>query len=324
MSGAQQQWIRQGSLIVAASPAVGASTAAQPGLDLSELHYSFNIRQQDAETPNTAHIRVYNLKRETLIRIQKEFTRVILQAGYKNASVGVIFDGTIKQTRSGREKNTDTFLDILAAEGDLPYNFATINTTLAPGATQQQQLDAVGQAVAPYGAEIDSSALAQTGGVLPRGKVLFGMALSAMASMAQTSGWTWSIQGGNVKVIPLTGYLPGEAVVLTSKTGLIGQPESTQEGIKALILINPKVRVGTRVQIANYLINQTSNTDGNIVPSYDNPFAGAFAAVTDDGFYRVIVQEYEGDSRGAPWYAKLTCLAIDSSAPPATAVPAYP
>jgi hypothetical protein len=318
------QWIRQGKLIVA-SPSLSGDTATQPALDLSELKFVFNIRQQDAQSPNEATIRVYNLSDATRQKIQKEFTRVVLQTGYQGQQSGIIFDGTIKQTRSGRERNTDNFLDILASEGDLPYTFAVVNGTLAPGASQQDQLDLINKALDQYGYQVDGSGANLIGGTLPRGKVAFGMALSYLGVLAQSTGSTWVIgQGGKISMIPLTGYLPGEAVVLNSQTGLIGQPESTQEGIQALCLINPKIRVGTRIQINNTLINQTISNDKNIVPSYDNPFAGAFASVTDDGFYRVIVQEFGGDSRGTEWYAKLTCLAIDPSAAPAASVPAYP
>lgn len=317
-----QQWIRRGSLIVA-SPAQSADAQTQPALDLSELKYTFYIRQQDAGSPNTGIMRIYNLKDETRHQIQQEFSRVVLQVGYLGTQPGIIFDGTIKQTRTGKERSTDTYLDLLSTEGDLPYNFAVVNKSLAPGATRQQQIDTIGQALAPYSSEVDSTAFQSTGGILPRGKVLFGMALAALDNVGQTSGYTWAFVNGKVTLIPLTGYLPNEVVVLNSQTGLIGQPESTQEGVRATCLINPKIRVGTRVQINNALINQTV-VKGAIVPSYDNPFAGAYASVTADGIYRVIVQEFEGDSRGNQWYANLTCLAIDPSSPPASSVQEYP
>lgn len=322
MSGTGRQWIRQGSLTVA-SPAQSADATSQPALDLSELKYTFYIRQQDAGSPNTAVFRIYNLKDATRKQIQQEFTRVVLQVGYQGSQPGIVFDGTIKQTRAGKERNTDTYLDLLATEGDLPYNFAIINRTLAPGATRQQQLDAIGQAIAPYGASMDTSAFQSTGGILPRGKVLFGMALANLDTVGQSTGYTWALVNGKITLIPLTGYLPNEAVVLNSQTGLIGQPESTQDGVRATCLINPKIRVGSRVQINNALINQTV-VRGAIVPSYDNPFAGAYASTDADGIYRVVVQEYEGDSRGNPWYANLTCLAIDPSSPPASSVQEFP
>lgn len=88
-------------------------------LDLSNLRFRFQVKAMDVESPNNAAIRVYNLSRDTLVKIRGEFSRVILQAGYDN-NFGVIFDGTIKQFRIGREGTTDTYLDILAADGVEP------------------------------------------------------------------------------------------------------------------------------------------------------------------------------------------------------------
>ena len=295
----------------------------QPALDLSEFRFTFDIRQQDSQSPNTAIIRVFNLSIETVRQIQTAYIRVVLQVGYAHTTVGVIFDGTIVQTRRGRERNVDSYLDILATEGDLPYTFAVINQTFAPGVTSAQLMEAYSKVLGGYGTPItDNKGL--IGGTLPRGKVAFGMAIDYFSQLCITTGHTWVIQNGKIVAIPLTGYLPGEAVVLNSQSGLIGQPEATQQGVTLRCLINPKIRVGTRVQIANYLINETIDRGPGIVPNYANPFAGAYASVTEDGFYRVLVCEYEGDSRGQAWYQDLICLAIDPSVKPEQSVQRYP
>ena len=64
------------------------------GLDLSELRIKFSVKRSDTMTPNVADIRVYNLEEKTALRIRKEFTKVVLQAGYEG-NYGVIFQGNI-------------------------------------------------------------------------------------------------------------------------------------------------------------------------------------------------------------------------------------
>jgi hypothetical protein len=71
------------------------------GLDLSQLRIKFSVKRSDTMTPNVADIRVYNLDEATAILIRKEFTKVILQAGYAD-NFGVIFQGNIKQVILGR------------------------------------------------------------------------------------------------------------------------------------------------------------------------------------------------------------------------------
>jgi hypothetical protein len=308
---AGQQFGRKATLIVAG----GAD-----GLDLSELHFKFQITAADTESPNAAAIRIYNLSDATVKKITGknpvEFTRVVLQAGYESAAYGVIFDGTIKQFRRGRENATDSYLDILAAENDLEYNFGVCNTTLAAGSTPQERVGAIagGLGVSPGYV----SPLTSTGGTLPRGKVLFGMARSLMRCEAATRGATWSIQSGKVNVVALDGYLPGEAVKLNTQTGLVGMPEQTEQGVKVRCLLNPKIKVGGLVQINNGDINQTSAAPGQALPAgqlmYDRRAGIQYPAdVSSDGFYRVFVVEYAGDTRGQEWYCDLVCLAVDKS-----------
>lgn len=299
------QYIRKASLVL---------LEGQAGLDLSQMHFTFKTSQADDESPSNCAIRVHNLSEATVKTIKKEYSRVILQAGYES-SFGVIFDGTIKQFRIGRESDgATTFLDILAADGDIAYNYATVNTSLAAGSTVQQRIDQSlnafnqlnlvrGSVTVPEGA----------GGTLPRGKVLWGMAKSQLRAQVQNAGATWTIQNGKINVIPLTGYLPGEAVVINAETGLIGRVEQTSEGMRARVLMNPKLTVGGLVRIDEKSVNQTQQRGGGQLLAYDKikNSVQMFASVQADGLYRVYVAEYLGDTRGQDWYVDLICLSID-------------
>jgi len=309
----QTNWLRKSSLVVADDK--------QNGLDLSEMHFKFHITQSNEESPNTAVIRVYNLSAKTVKEITSkndgvEYTRVVLQAGYQNSSFGVIFDGTIKQFRKGRENALDTYLDILAAAGDPEYNFGAVKATLGAGATPQAVIKA---AAAQMGLPVGYLPPV-FGGTLPRGKVLWGMARNHLRNAANSQGWSWSIQDGKVQMIPLDSYLPGEAVVLTSGTGMIGLPEQTDDGIKVRSLLNPKLSIGALIKIDNASINQTLAQPSNAIPDgvgqlpY-NQWAGLqmLADVSSDGFYFLYVVEHVGDSRGNDWYSDMIGLVLDKS-----------
>lgn len=298
-----EQYGRKASLIV---------SAGSSGLDLSQLRFTFQTSAQNEETPNNCRIRVYNLKSDTVKQVQKEFTRVVLQAGYEQ-SYGVIFDGTIKQFRVGRENGTDTYLDILAADGDQAYNFGVVNQTLASGSTPAQRRDALIKSMSKYGIQQGVDQMLP-GGVLPRGKVLFGMPRVFLRGLAQSNGCTWGISNGKVNILAMDGYLPGEAVKLTSATGMVGVPEATIDGIKVRCLLNPRIVVGGLVHIDNTSINQTAaSKQTNPANVAFDTYKGVqlFADVTNDGLYAVYVAEHEGDTRGHNWYTNLVCLAVD-------------
>jgi hypothetical protein len=184
----------------------------------------------DIQTPSSADIRIYNLSDQTAQAIQNEFTRIVLQAGYEG-SFGVIFDGQIKQVRRGRETQTDTYLDITAADGDSAYNFAFSAASLAAGSTPIDHFNAVAKDMEKHGLS-EGNLPELPGNALPRGKVIYGMSRDVMRNVARNTDTSWSIQDGKLTMIPQTAYVPGEIPVLTSATGVIGMPERTQNGIR--------------------------------------------------------------------------------------------
>ena len=321
------QWLRRASLVVQ----VGNQL-----YDLSALKFTFKTRQSDTQTPNSCFIRVYNLKPDTVNQIvgassnvagagnNTEFRQVTLSAGYVNAQFGLVFQGTLKQTRRGRESAVNTYLDLLVADGDLAINWGFVNASIAAAnATQDAFLDTIlasMKTAQPGLAAGNISGLA--GGTLPRGKVMFGMARDYARDLAQSNGTFWSIQNGKFQMLKRTAYLPGTSVVLNAKSGLIGQPEQTEEGIKIKCLLNPLIVIGSVVNIDNAAINQTINQT-QVPVSYDT-FVGLqlLANIAADGNYRAFVVEHEGDTRGNDWYTTITGLSVDLSAAVASAVPA--
>ncbi|SPA44832.1 phage protein [Cupriavidus taiwanensis] len=277
-------------------------------LDLSELRFRFDVRRGDLQTPNSCRVRVYNVSAETARRAQKEFTRLVLQAGYPG-NFGIIFDGTIKQVRRGRENQTDTYLDITAADGDSAYNFAVVNTTLAAGSTPADHVAAACTAMNPYGVTQGYLPELPTN-PLPRGKVMFGMARDFMRWTARTCQTVWSIQDGKAIMVPETSYMPGEIPVITAETGMVGLPEQTQNGITIKMLLNPSVKIGRLIEINNASVQQYEYSL-NVGQQAQNQRIEEQAKLQDDGFYYVMIAEHYGDTRGNDFYTDVICLAAD-------------
>lgn len=305
MADESRQYLRTCSLIV--------SGKDLNGLDLSELRIKFAVKRSDTMTPNVADIRVYNVEEQTALRIRKEFTRVILQAGY-DGNYGVIFQGNIKQVIISRESATDNFIDIIAGDGDRAYNFAAINKSIAKGSTQKDQVTAALDTMSDKG--VTAGHLGELGPTqLPRGKVMYGSSREYLRNTAQTNDSSWSIQDGKVNFVSKSSYLPGERVVLTSKTGMIGTPQQTNEGVNVKCLLNPNIQIATRVQIDNASIQRYK-----INLSVPNSPANIPAPLTADGVYYVLVVEHTGDNRGVEWYSSLICLNIDVTTNPLNSV----
>lgn len=306
------QWIRKVSLLLLDVTQTG-------GLDLSTLRIKFNILNGDYETPNTAVIRVYNLADATVDKItlskNGEFNQVVLNAGYEESSnYGVIFSGTVKQYRKGRESNKDTYLDIFAADADIGYNQGVVNSAFASGSTPQQVLDTLAATMNNSG--LDTSAFASGSFTNPniRGVVLVGMARAALRNFVSKFNASWSIQRGTIVVKPLINYIQaGEVPEINVSTGLIGQPEQTDQGLRVTCLLNSRIQIGAVIKINNKDVQTTfqeSQNTGNL--AYNTLSQPTFyVPLSADGLYCVYVAEYEGDSRGQAWYSHLTCLAVN-------------
>jgi hypothetical protein len=308
LSDDQAQFLRVCKLIV--------YNKKQTGLDLSQLHIKFSVKRSDTQTPNSADIMVYNLDENTAQQIKKEFTKVVLQAGYES-NFGVIFQGNIKQVLIGRENATDTYLNIIAGDGDNAYNFAIVNQTLAAGCSAPDQIKAALDPMQKKDVSMGTVMVAKDQ-KLPRGKVMYGASKKYLRSLAATNAAAWSIQDGKLNFLPLRTYLKGEAVLINSKTGMIGRPEQTNEGLNVKTLLNPLFKISGRVKINNadvaqFKINLTvPGSPANTPPQ-----------LREDGYYYIMVVEYVGDTRGQDWFSSLTCLTVDVTSNPLNAVQNY-
>lgn len=289
------------------------SNKAGKALDLSALRIKFAVKKTGVMTPNTGDIKVYNLDESTAAIIKKEFTNVVLQAGYVG-NYGIICKGNIKWATNGRESETDTFLNILVGDGDSAYNFAVVNKSIAAGSSQKDVLNAALKPMSDMG--VGQNYIGPVPATrLARGKVMYGSARDFIRNAANNSSSVWSIQDGGVVFLNQGTYLPGTAVELTSKTGMIGAPTQTIAGIMVKSLLNPKLKVHGRVHLNNKSIQAFK-----IDPLVPGSAANTPAALNADGMYYILVAEHFGDTRGNDWYTSMQTLSINVSANPINSI----
>lgn len=295
-----KQWLRKFKLVVGDKDG--------NGLDLSDLRCRFEISQATIQTPKSLVARIYNVSKDTANKIEKEFIHVFLFAGYEE-NFGQIFSGQIRQRIYGRENNTDTYLEIIGAEGDEAYNWAFVNKTVAAGYTQK---DVYSELVAPMKDHNVTKGVTPTfaEAVSPRGKVMYGMCRDQLRTFGQTNNCDWNISDGKVNMTPAGQPISKEAIVLNAATGMIGLPQQTMNGITVRCLINPSIKADTLLKIDNESIQGYRFSTSDIATdSLSYPDKDA------DGLYYVYTVQYIGDTRGNPWYCDLVCTAHEGVAP---------
>lgn len=309
------QYLRQFSCILAA--------ASGPGLEFADFKVEFVVRRTDLQTPNSCDVRIYNLSRATLNKIQNEFSQIQLKAGYEG-TFDLVFNGTIKQRRQGRLDQIDTYIDITAADGDEAYNFAPLSVSMAAAQTNPASLAAVLFQQLKALAAVKSEQTIESGfqltqgyapkwpsNALPRGRVFYGQTRDELRDFAAANGVQWSIQDGALTFVPYKSYIPGTVPVIGPGTGLIGVPEQQQDGIHFRTLLNPLIKIGQLVKL-----DATVNLfrfDLSYLSQTDNLALRQSIKLNGDGMYYVLNVTHSGDTRGTEWYTDAICLAVDAT-----------
>jgi hypothetical protein len=297
------QWKRAIRLVV------GLEEGNTDALDFSEFRVRFFVKQAFAQQPGSAEIYIYNVNPETMAKFKGEGQAVILQAGYED-SVATIFRGQVRQIRRGRESQTDTFLGIVAQSADKAHNYAVSNASLAAGWTPEDLRAKAMKDFADNGVEA-GELCALPGTKMPRGRVMYGQTRKFLNDIAENHDIVWGYEGERVRMDPVT--VPADqdnAIVLNSKTGMIGMPRLTTGGVFVSCLLNPLLKFGGQV-----LINEASIQR----EAYDVSYGGAVqnykvsdAALGEDGYWRIVQCEHQGDTRGEQWQTNLVCIGVNA------------
>ncbi|WP_370603246.1 hypothetical protein NMD46_17545 [Escherichia coli] len=306
------------------------------GIKISELKVTFNIQKMPATIFNgfVGNFKVYNLSPTTQNRImQKEFSRIQVIAGYKgqpdaagnypDENVGMIFNGDIRFTVTGKDNATDSWIMLQCIDSWEGHLNASVKTTVAAGWKYRDLFSLGMKSFEPYGIESGAvSDMPET--VFPRGRVVYQNTSRLMNHIAGQCKANWWYENNLVNIVPEDKYI-GVATVLNANTGLIGMPQQTMgAGVNVRCLINPNIKLAGlirldqasvyRASLSNDQVAKSparldeSESDGNLyvngLPGMSQP-----ASINTDGDYIVGSIDYTGDTRGQAWYMDLLCLA---------------
>lgn len=254
-------------------------------LDVSELACTFKASRSLSGYAGTCELTIKNLSeehRQEILHAPRRTTFVEIQAGYKEG-LSVIFRGDLRKRSVARE-NTDWIIKITAGDGEHAMRNARVNRGFAAGTSLQDVMqhiaDAMGVGIGNAPQALRGAALGALDDVFHEGTVLYGPAAAALTSLTAAAGLTWSIQDGNLQVLPRGGALAREAIVLSPETGLLGAPE----------VVNRRT-----LNLKAFLIP-------GLVPGQQVVLESAIA----QGAWRITHADYSGETHGQDWTAALT------------------
>lgn len=267
----------------------GRSWRVQVGsLDVSNLAISFKAKRSLAMRAGTLELTIRNLSpehRREILSARRFHTFVEVIAGYRGGE-SLIFRGDLRKAVPARD-GTDWVVKVTAGDGEHAIRSARVSRSFAPGTTVEAVVrhiaEAMGVGVGNASSALRGASLGALGDTLPEGTVLHGSAAAELTRLCTAAGKVWSIQDGNLQILPLGGALAREAILLSPGTGLVGTPEVVNRRvITATALLQPGLVPGQQVVVQSDALLSTAP-------------------------WRITEAEYSGDTHGVDWYAKLTC-----------------
>ncbi|MCX8566828.1 MAG: hypothetical protein ON057_001555 [Glomeribacter sp. 1016415] len=248
------------------------------GLFIDALRVSFDLCKTIDAKPNPAQLCIWNLNRTHLNQLLSgTFKRIALSVGY--AELRLLYTGDILKATLQRD-GLDSILVLECADGDTDYRHARVSLTLKAGTSDQQAIQQLAQS-------LDQTQLGTVAqgrlNSLPRGRVFCGNTRDALHQIAQANQADWSIQDGELLMLPAQQVLADEVTLVSQDTGMISAPEASEDGLIVTTLLNPAIRIGSLVRV--HSVTESFNGD-----------------------YKVVSVSHCGDTYGNEWLTTITAV----------------
>jgi hypothetical protein len=216
-------------------------------------------------------------------------------------------------TRS-KENGTEMVLNILAMDGAEFLQFGFANFALTKGQSMRAVTEHMAaKASTPVKLAYASPILDKI--KLAKSYVAHGKCADSLTEIAKSIDGTWFIEGGKLYIIAYSDSatklpLGLQAVELSPKTGLLGNPQQQDQGVKGRSLLNPAIQIYGLLKIKNDLITEQMVDIG----SYSSGISMKYA-LDPHGIYRVISVNHNGDTRSNTWYSDFVTVSQDGNIP---------
>lgn len=255
-----------------------------------QFRITFNVLIDFGAFNTYMDITIYNLSQDTVNRAFAKDTKITLRAGY-NDTIDSIFSGKIFNVFKER-RSADTVTRIIA-RGGTSFEKPIINTTYGAGANVVELIRACVNSTG-YPIVIDAS---QFDDVAPykRGGVLSGDPLRKLDELANAHDFSYTLDNNAVVIVRNNSFRGGVPVEVSEAKGMEGIPEISEVGCNVTTRLNPKLRIGGRIDIKSEF--RTIN--------FSNVYYVDVPASAGTGLYRMFKLEHSGDSWGDEWSTRI-------------------
>lgn len=230
-----------------------------PGVSFSadNVRIDFEIMKSTDVSSNSAKVQVYNLSIISRNQIQELNDLVTIKAGYaQDVGAKLIFTGEmLRVTHENQPPDIVTIIE--AGDGISQMREARDSISFAEGTGAKNVLDdlsnKLGLPIRNLPSEIKGQYL--------HGFSHVGSVRDALDRVTKRENLEWSVQNGELLVLPKRKPLDGEAVLIAPERGMLNLPERLRDlnfnlvdeqkkpGFKVRSLLNPNIEAGSKVRL---------------------------------------------------------------------------
>lgn len=211
---------------------------------VSRLHLSFSIEKTLTSAPSEGKLFIRNLKDSTESFIRNEASKVTVYAGYASR-FGVVFSGDIRNTTSKREK-LNRVLEVEVGGGVKKLSEAYFQRSYA-GTVQAELIVQDALNVAGLAA-VNLQALPS---ITLEDSVWNGRVFDVVDTITERAGISW-FEDNERAIFQAPNQSVGvNAIRISQSNGMVGVPELTETGMKAVSVLNPAITLGGRVEVVS-------------------------------------------------------------------------
>lgn len=311
-------WCRRIRLEVGSNqpPFDGLRIGTSPDADGAEFRIDFNIKKTRSSSANKSIIEIYNLSRESRDKLDKEYDRVTLEAGYQGVTPigeqgfwGIIFDGWIDKVTHVKRSSGDIVTSLQCIDGGVDWANSRINKTYASGRSYRDvaadiisnmKLVKIGDI---SGIPVDS--LVSEG----RAHNFTTTCRKALDVICRNHDCRWTINNNVVEIVKNnSGIKDSQTIpVISENTGMIGSPSKTEKGITVRSLLHPKLEPNRFIYVIDNLIGSGRFNRNAISANLESQSA----IEGDKAIYRINDMSFMGSNYSNEFYCDMNCQASD-------------
>jgi len=259
--------------------ALEAGQEEQEGKRFDKLFMTFEFLRNPKSQANTGKVSIYNLNKASRSLLSRDGVKYNFIAGYSGLNEdpirGILSSGDIEEIKT-EKKGVDIITNLVVSEDGKKLREKSIDKSFAEGVNSTT---IVNELVNTLGV-VKGTIIGLKNKVFNSGYVASGKVKDRLDEIAKTDGLEWSVQNGELNILPEGVPTTEVAVNLTPKTGLLSAKKIKVEGkdrITFISLLNPNIKINRQIIVFSKEV---------------------------EGVYTVRNIKYHGDNRMGPFFCE--------------------